>query len=227
MNPVISSTAIPVADLNCPSCSPWLPNFRTNFPALLKTLRVSVVYKDQEFVKNNVELYLGEMYEPFMEQIQRDSELLKQFNVMDYSLLIGIHHRTNLTDHSQVRPFTSLKTQIANTVSETKYDDESEFDGILSSDSSCVYYFGIIDVLQKYNTKKALEHSYKKMTVKGDLISSVPPDVYSSRFLEFLSPHLKQYPGLIDSPKAKHPELFGAPVLGRSFTKNKIDLNDN
>ena len=46
------------------------------------------------------------------------------------------------------------------------------------------YYFGIIDYLQKYNSGKRLETTFKKL--KGPGISSVPPIPYRERFLKFV-----------------------------------------
>eukprot|EP00457_Paulinella_chromatophora_P002891 gb/GEZN01002896.1/.p1 GENE.gb/GEZN01002896.1/~~gb/GEZN01002896.1/.p1 ORF type:complete len:703 (+),score=94.56 gb/GEZN01002896.1/:84-2192(+) len=51
------------------------------------------VFKDQDFLEQRMRLKVGpEQKESFLEQIRRDTELLKRLNIMDYSLLVGIHY---------------------------------------------------------------------------------------------------------------------------------------
>lgn len=49
-----------------------------------------------------------------------------------------------------------------------------------------VLYLGIIDILQEYNMKKKLEHSYKSLQFDPMSISAIEPKIYSKRFLSFL-----------------------------------------
>ena len=51
-----------------------------------------------------------------------------------------------------------------------------------------VLYIGIIDILQKYNTKKKIEYAYKSIKYKYNplSISVVEPQFYSERFLKFI-----------------------------------------
>ncbi|WMV12443.1 hypothetical protein MTR67_005828 [Solanum verrucosum] len=49
-----------------------------------------------------------------------------------------------------------------------------------------VLYLGIIDILQEYNMKKKLEHSYKSLQFDPMSISVIEPKIYSKRFLSFL-----------------------------------------
>lgn len=43
----------------------------------------------------------------------------------------------------------------------------------------------MIDILTEYNTKKKMEYCFKKM-IYGEGISAVPPDVYATRFYNFM-----------------------------------------
>lgn len=45
---------------------------------------------------------------------------------------------------------------------------------------------GIIDILQGYTARKSMETAFKGITGKRSEISCVPPDEYSSRFLDFM-----------------------------------------
>lgn len=50
------------------------------------------VMKDQNWVKNHERIQLGASKKAlFLTQLQRDVDILKRLNIMDYSLLVGIH----------------------------------------------------------------------------------------------------------------------------------------
>ncbi|KAK6143751.1 hypothetical protein DH2020_024099 [Rehmannia glutinosa] len=49
-----------------------------------------------------------------------------------------------------------------------------------------VLYLGIIDILQEYNLKKKLEHTYKSTKFDPMSISVLEPKLYSKRFIDFL-----------------------------------------
>lgn len=49
-----------------------------------------------------------------------------------------------------------------------------------------VLYFGIIDILQEYNTTKKIEHACKSLQFDPMTISAVEPKLYAKRFISFL-----------------------------------------
>eukprot|EP00474_Spongospora_subterranea_P009263 CRZ09721.1 hypothetical protein [Spongospora subterranea] len=49
-----------------------------------------------------------------------------------------------------------------------------------------IFFMGIIDILQRYNTKKMVEHHWKTIKYDKNTISAVNPTIYCNRFLEFL-----------------------------------------
>ncbi|CAI9103865.1 OLC1v1002444C1 [Oldenlandia corymbosa var. corymbosa] len=49
-----------------------------------------------------------------------------------------------------------------------------------------VLYLGIIDILQEYNVRKKLEHTYKSMQSDPMSISVIEPKIYAKRFYSFL-----------------------------------------
>jgi hypothetical protein len=51
------------------------------------------VLKDNDIVENNVKMHLGPKREAFLKQLERDSMFLASLNIMDYSLLLGVHDR--------------------------------------------------------------------------------------------------------------------------------------
>lgn len=52
------------------------------------------VLKDLDLVESHRKFHLGEKKSAFIEQLSKDATFLASLNIMDYSLLIGIHDRT-------------------------------------------------------------------------------------------------------------------------------------
>ena len=52
--------------------------------------------------------------------------------------------------------------------------------------SNVIYYIGIIDILQKYNTKKKTEHFFKGFSNDRSQISAVNANDYADRFMDFI-----------------------------------------
>ncbi|KAE8901374.1 hypothetical protein PF005_g4241 [Phytophthora fragariae] len=55
-----------------------------------------------------------------------------------------------------------------------------------------VYFLGIIDILQQYNTRKIAENIFKGMRHNRKQISAVNPEFYGDRFIEFVEKHVVQ-----------------------------------
>ena len=49
-----------------------------------------------------------------------------------------------------------------------------------------IYFMGIIDILQQYNTRKQSETFFKGLMHNSKEISCVHPDLYGERFLLFV-----------------------------------------
>lgn len=122
------------------------------------------VCKDIDFRNIQKELYLApEAKQRVYAAIEADVQLLRQHNIMDYSLLVAI------------------ATQ----------DEEEEasiymYEGV-GKERNCVYYIGLIDFLQVYNRRKRLESFSKQLRgSKAAHISAINSDDYAARFLAFL-----------------------------------------
>merc|ERR1719499_869735 len=68
--------------------------------------------------------------------------------------------------------------------------------GMISVDGKCLYFTGIIDILQLYNKRKKLEHMYGKLKPKVpvETISCIPPDDYGRRLYDFVNPFVGTVP---------------------------------
>jgi len=133
--------------------------------------------KDVAFIASNTILHLGDKKGAVINQIFQDCQFLENHLIMDYSLLIGIHH-----EKSSFSVDVTLHEQ-KGWVSEFKRD----FGGICASNGKEIYLFGIIDILQSYNTRKKIAHAIKSLRYGGEeKISTINPVKYSQRFRTFL-----------------------------------------
>ncbi|XP_066528857.1 phosphatidylinositol 5-phosphate 4-kinase type-2 gamma [Hoplias malabaricus] len=158
-----------------------------------------------------------EEQEKLMEKLSRDVEFLVRLKIMDYSLLLGIHdaERSEHEEEEEyedspyeeeekhengVPAVCSLSTSpegIARYISTGRPLGPGEFHpsvDVYAIHSSVdapqreVYFMGLINILTYYDTKKKAAHAAK--TVKhgsGAEISTVHPEQYAKRFLEFIA----------------------------------------
>ena len=136
--------------------------------------------KDLNAIRDKFKLKLTpEKVNFLLEQINSDCKFFEKNQIIDYSLLIGIHHTPN-------KKANELKNEMNLSISDIKtfFKPEEEV-GLPSSDGGDEYFIGVIDILTSFNTKKKLEFLFKTVAVnKG--ISAIPPAPYSIRFQNFI-----------------------------------------
>jgi len=97
------------------------------------------------------------------------------------------------------------------TIGQSSYQDAGG--GILSHpDLKEIYYVGIIDILQKYNSKKKIAHIAKSLRYSKDALSTVGPTHYATRFKDFITKVFSNSrwsaePSSNGSSKSTYPEL--------------------
>ena len=142
-----------------------------------------------------------------------DSEFLKRVGIIDYSLLVGIHHverpdslerlgspeeleSSGLTDSDSEsywtihRPQTDAERYFGSRPPVARPVDEALSDGgIVSVDGSEIYYCGIIDFLQRYDLGKKMERFVKVVFLQKDRegLSVQAPKKYQQRFVQQLT----------------------------------------
>jgi len=114
-----------------------------------------------------------------IEQIAKDTQMLASLNIMDYSLLIGIHKRNSqsfevVPDLSNSNGNVEIDCDGTKTINQqpnfslcaellpreinfsepesfvAEPDPDDSFDQVLSTDGSEIYFFSIIDITQRY-----------------------------------------------------------------------------
>ncbi|XP_030052471.1 phosphatidylinositol 5-phosphate 4-kinase type-2 gamma isoform X2 [Microcaecilia unicolor] len=169
--------------------------------------------KDMDFLNNSQKVHVDEEQKKvFMEKLKRDVEFLVQQKIMGYSLLLGIHdvqraEQEEEEDQRQeedetenpvtVGSYSTSPEGIASYLNSHKPLGPGEFDSgidvyaIKSADGAPqkeVYFMGLIDILTQYDAKRKAAHAAK--TVKhgaGAEISTVHPEQYGKRFLDFVT----------------------------------------
>ena len=128
----------------------------------------SPVFKDLDWMEERRRLRFwtrGEM-ERVRQQLDRDTAFLSDCNLIDYSLLVGVHE----IDRSQLDTYQYRKTEATNVVS------------VRSDDT--ISYYGLVDILTPYGQRKRRETFFLGTMLLRD-ISAQPPSVYRSRFMAF------------------------------------------
>jgi len=127
--------------------------------------------------------------------IKKDIEVLRDLNIMDYSLLLGIQHNVDVKDDDslliQLEDFPEDNTIDKFSVNEdskeeigSEEEDTTDYSVIKSVDGRHTYCFGLIDILQHYNADKKTERCCKVyfLCKKEEGLSCVEPEYYCERF---------------------------------------------
>eukprot|EP01119_Soliformovum_irregulare_P025449 TRINITY_DN9430_c0_g1_i1.p1 TRINITY_DN9430_c0_g1~~TRINITY_DN9430_c0_g1_i1.p1 ORF type:complete len:356 (+),score=81.30 TRINITY_DN9430_c0_g1_i1:64-1068(+) len=126
------------------------------------------VLKDNDLLRLQHQFHFPQQIKHDVFQVlAQDCHWLCDHARMDYSFLVGVEE---------------VQSDVMNIKK-----GHTEFDGgIASEDGKFIYYLGIIDFLQKYNTKKKLAGAFKSLRHKKEELSTVEPAFYSNRFQKFL-----------------------------------------
>jgi len=200
----------------------------------------TVVMKDYEFVQNKRKITFGEKTKlAFLRQLEEDCRLMENFDIMDYSLLVGVHKlhdqpprelptlekNSPLTkstkeilkrvpslvffceDEQEIilkppKPF-RLKPEKRKKSLSFSYDDRTQNHSIpkvagaipsFATDGTLqeYYYFGIIDILQKYDSKMKISKIAKTLRFGKEEDSTADPHYYSMRFKDFIAKSISE-----------------------------------
>jgi len=111
-----------------------------------------------------------------------DCDFLQKQNLLDYSLLVGIYRPpSTLIPQQKQAALAQLAAQCRGT-------------GAVSRDRQKVYFFGIIDVLEKFSIRWRVQRVVLRLLygcamrwTSSDGISAMPPPLYADRFRTFMA----------------------------------------
>ena len=112
--------------------------------------------------------------------LENDLKMLRDVEVMDYSLLLIIVHFPKPNDPEY--------ENIINLMADKRYLSRI----FKSKNMKYIYIMGIIDYLQKFNAAKFFENKYKSLVYGNQIkfVSAVDPMIYSDRMLAFAKDHI-------------------------------------
>ena len=185
--------------------------------------KASAVLKDINWMKNSEALKFGpEKSKRFIEQLEIDVALLKRLNIMDYSLLIGIHDKSKGDSKRQSvyvfeptgndymraadlrKAVNSASPTAMNTVDLFAesfgqrdlyfYNDDGGFQATDFNDQPLpeIYYLGVIDCLTPYTFFKRMETFWKELSHTRLTISAIPAAEYGDRFFQFMKQAIRK-----------------------------------
>ncbi|XP_050190744.1 phosphatidylinositol 5-phosphate 4-kinase type-2 gamma [Myiozetetes cayanensis] len=167
--------------------------------------------KDVDFLNNNEKVFVGpEQQRHFMDKLRRDVEFLVQQKLMGYSLLLGIHdlERGEQDEEEEPEeeeppgdeggwgPYGTSPEGLGGLLNSYRPPGPGELDPAVDvygvrgrgAPRRELYFMGLVDVLTQYDARRKAAHAAK--TVKhgaGAEISTVHPEQYAKRFLDFIS----------------------------------------
>jgi Ca2+-binding EF-hand superfamily protein len=141
----------------------------------------TVALRDVDFAKAKVCFKIGpEKRAKMLVQIEHDAIFVASQNIIDYSLLVGIH---DIEEPAADEDALDFEKDSDNTMPIHMRD----MGGMLSTDKKSLYFFGIIDILTPYDTFKRVEHCVKAVRHDWRGVSCCPPQYYAERFTKFLT----------------------------------------
>ncbi|XP_041804672.1 phosphatidylinositol 4-phosphate 5-kinase type-1 gamma-like [Chelmon rostratus] len=167
-------------------------------------------FKDLDFLSDVPEgLTLDQdTYSALVKTLQRDCLVLESFKIMDYSLLLGVHNKTQAERERQAQGSpagggdekkraaqralysTAMESIQGGSTCRDTLDHDDTMGGIPAvggKGERLLLFIGIIDILQSYRMIKKLEHSWKSLIHDGDTVSVHRPGFYAERFYKFCS----------------------------------------
>jgi len=114
----------------------------------------------------------------------------------------GYTVKTPIAEHFDMPELVDMKRM--QRMSGIEEEDEDEYTNIFAADKGgmqmiyddgkegeCIFFCGIIDVLQKYNKRKKVENFLRGLNNDTQTISAVPPDQYAKRMYDFLRQRIR------------------------------------
>ena len=137
------------------------------------------ILKDLNWKDAEKSMNLGIRKDAFLKQVESDTKFLEANEIIDYSLLVGVHEVKREKPINYSDPFYITPPP------RTFYQEECG--GIRSVNWDEYYFIGIIDILIQYGLKKRGENLIKTLYYGEESgVSVVDPNMYAGRFYNFV-----------------------------------------
>lgn len=117
-------------------------------------------------------------------QLVADTTFLHTHQIMDYSLIVGVHQCDGQCRHPSNIAAATMRLDSPRSSGHSQ-KLRSGLPGTWEG-AECFFLLGIVDILQKFDISKKIEQSIKirilRKNIKG--ISAVNPDLYAERFVK-------------------------------------------
>lgn len=194
--------------------STWGRYAKVPLPAEGESDLSHITLKDVNWLERHESIKFGpQKRNTFLKQLEADVKLLKKINVMDYSLLLGIHdvgkgNSSGISKLSVFDPKSNAKSDLMKTnprdidrgmdlpskvfPGRSKYIFYGHDGGIRGTNEEnepvkVIYYLGVIDCLTNYSFRKRLETFWRSINHSRNTVSAIPADEYGDRFLKFIT----------------------------------------
>lgn len=165
------------------------------------------VMKDLNWIDMEGRIKFGpEKKSIFLDQLKKDVKLLSKLNTMDYSLLLGIHYKSeNNESDFEENQIMSMNPGLIRPHYFKAFEGGIRGSDENNEDIEIIYYVGIIDCLTNYSILKKLETFWRGLRHDLKIVSAIPPNDYAKRFYEFIDESVDTAPPkhFKDDPKAK------------------------
>jgi hypothetical protein len=153
-----------------------------------------------------------------LKQHRCDCAFLKEGEVIDYSVMIGIHIPEDDVDDRPARSKSGWGA-LRNIVRK----EQVGLYGPIKGPDQRQFLIGIIDYMTPWDCKKYLEYKYKKLTWNGGGASCVPPEHYAARQVAFIESLMAPVADLAQ-PHIAVPQVSAATILqGLSTLPGMVD----
>mmetsp|Transcript_15359 Transcript_15359/g.23119 ORF Transcript_15359/g.23119 Transcript_15359/m.23119 type:complete len:971 (+) Transcript_15359:26-2938(+) len=189
-----AAAPMPNKRIVCRHCNEmFLPSARAQCTKIVGTHEANVVLKDND-LRTKISLR-QEDARAVLEIIKKDSNLLADMGVLDYSLIVGVKKRNFEIGQEEQRPVRPKsrgkgKNGVENNKRYASFNAKSV-------SGPAIYYMGIVDYLQDWSNKKKIERAAKIYLTRHDPagVSVMEPLPYRDRFQDKMDHIFDMSPG--------------------------------
>ncbi|KAM7344379.1 skittles [Cochliomyia hominivorax] len=140
--------------------------------------KVSPTYKDLDFMEHHPNgIFLEtDKYNALIKTIQRDCMVLESFQIMDYSLLVGIHNLDLAAKEKREERIRNARAKLQKTEEIREADEAPEADQIYNAASSSAAAGSALNRSRSMNRQRLVAHSTAMESITADIYTPFEED---------------------------------------------------